>query len=186
MLAIFGLQLFYQFIPQFAIANFGNFPKLHLVAGFAQQLEHIALVELYTGLVKGVHTQHIGGNTAAELEEVEQFAQLGIVQLANVHSHHGNATVYMRGQCTQISLLVHIIQRFTLHVVQAVQILVVTGDGVDMGELNDEKLGEMFYFFEVCCGVSAYMLGVNPFNQPGVEFYKRNMFQLLGKPGYEV
>ena len=57
---------------------------------------------------------------------------------------------------------------------------------MDMGELNDEKLGEMFYFFELCCGVSAYMLGVNPFNQPGVEFYKRNMFQLLGKPGYEV
>ena len=56
---------------------------------------------------------------------------------------------------------------------------------VDMGQLNDEKLGEMFYFFELCCGVSAYMLGVNPFNQPGVEFYKRNMFQLLGKPGYE-
>ncbi len=55
---------------------------------------------------------------------------------------------------------------------------------MDMGELNDEKLGEMFYFFELCCGVSAYMLGVNPFNQPGVEFYKRNMFQLLGKPGY--
>ena len=56
---------------------------------------------------------------------------------------------------------------------------------MDMGELNDEKLGEMFYFFELACGVSAYMLGVNPFNQPGVEFYKRNMFQLLGKPGYE-
>ena len=57
---------------------------------------------------------------------------------------------------------------------------------MDMGELSDEKLGEMFYFFELCCGVSAYILGVNPFNQPGVEFYKRNMFQLLGKPGYEV
>ena len=57
---------------------------------------------------------------------------------------------------------------------------------MDMGELNNEKLGEMFYFFELACGVSAYMLGVNPFNQPGVEFYKRNMFQLLGKPGYET
>ena len=56
---------------------------------------------------------------------------------------------------------------------------------MDMGQLDDKKLGEMFYFFELCCGVSAYMLGVNPFNQPGVEFYKRNMFQLLGKPGYE-
>ena len=57
---------------------------------------------------------------------------------------------------------------------------------MDMGQLDDKKLGEMFYFFELCCGVSAYMLGVNPFNQPGVEFYKRNMFQLLGKPGYEA
>jgi len=57
---------------------------------------------------------------------------------------------------------------------------------MDMGELNDAKLGEMFYFFELACGISAYMLDVNPFNQPGVEFYKRNMFQLLGKPGYEV
>jgi len=57
---------------------------------------------------------------------------------------------------------------------------------VDMGELNNEKLGELFYFFELSCGISAYLLGVNPFNQPGVEFYKRNMFQLLGKPGYEA
>jgi len=57
---------------------------------------------------------------------------------------------------------------------------------MDMGQLTNEKLGEMFYFFELACGVSAYMLDVNPFNQPGVEFYKRNMFQLLGKPGYEV
>ena len=57
---------------------------------------------------------------------------------------------------------------------------------MEMGQLTNEKLGEMFYFFELACGVSAYMLGVNPFNQPGVEFYKRNMFQLLGKPGYEA
>ncbi len=57
---------------------------------------------------------------------------------------------------------------------------------MDMGALTNEKLGEMFYFFQLACGVSAYMLGVNPFNQPGVEFYKRNMFQLLGKPGYEL
>ena len=56
---------------------------------------------------------------------------------------------------------------------------------MDMGVLDDKKLGEMFYFFELSCGVSAYMLGVNPFDQPGVEFYKRNMFRLLGKPGYD-
>ena len=57
---------------------------------------------------------------------------------------------------------------------------------MDMGELNARKLGEMFYFFELACGISAYLLGVNPFDQPGVEFYKRNMFKLLGKPGYEA
>lgn len=57
---------------------------------------------------------------------------------------------------------------------------------MDVGELNEKKLGELFYFLELSCGVSAYMLDVNPFNQPGVEFYKRNMFQLLGKPGYEA
>lgn len=56
---------------------------------------------------------------------------------------------------------------------------------MELGALNEEKVGEVFYFLELCCGVSAYILGVNPFNQPGVEYYKRNMFRLLGKPGYE-
>ena len=56
---------------------------------------------------------------------------------------------------------------------------------MDCGELDEAKVGELFYFLELSCGVSAYVLGVNPFNQPGVEEYKRNMFQLLGKPGYE-
>ena len=55
---------------------------------------------------------------------------------------------------------------------------------MEMGQLNEKKLGELFWFFELSCGISAYMLGVNPFDQPGVEFYKRNMFELLGKPGY--
>lgn len=52
-------------------------------------------------------------------------------------------------------------------------------------EQNAYYLGQLFYFFEFACGVSGYVLGVNPFDQPGVEAYKRNMFALLGKPGYE-
>lgn len=56
---------------------------------------------------------------------------------------------------------------------------------VRIPEQNEFYLGELFYFFEFACGVSGYILGVNPFNQPGVESYKRNMFALLGKPGYE-
>ena len=49
-----------------------------------------------------------------------------------------------------------------------------------------ETLGSLIYFFEAACGISGYILGVNPFNQPGVEAYKKNMFALLEKPGYEA
>ena len=52
-------------------------------------------------------------------------------------------------------------------------------------ELNEYYLGQVIYFFEKACGISGYLLGVNPFNQPGVEAYKKNMFALLNKPGYE-
>ncbi len=57
---------------------------------------------------------------------------------------------------------------------------------VNLPEQNEFYLGELFYFFEFACGVSGYMLGVNPFDQPGVESYKKNMFALLGKPGFEA
>ncbi len=56
---------------------------------------------------------------------------------------------------------------------------------IDIPEQNEFYLGQLFYFFEFACGVSGYISGVNPFNQPGVESYKKNMFALLGKPGYE-
>lgn len=56
---------------------------------------------------------------------------------------------------------------------------------VTIPEQNEFYLGELFYFFEFAVGVSGYLLGVNPFNQPGVESYKKNMFALLGKPGFE-
>lgn len=57
---------------------------------------------------------------------------------------------------------------------------------VTVPEQNAYYLGQLFYFFEFACGVSGYLLGVNPFNQPGVESYKKNMFALLGKPGFEA
>ncbi len=56
---------------------------------------------------------------------------------------------------------------------------------VNVPERNEFFLGELFYFFEFACGVSGYVLDVNPFDQPGVEFYKKNMFKLLKKPGYD-
>lgn len=57
---------------------------------------------------------------------------------------------------------------------------------VELDELNEFTFGEMVYFFEKACGISGLLLGVNPFDQPGVEAYKKNMFALLGKPGFEV
>jgi len=56
---------------------------------------------------------------------------------------------------------------------------------VTMPSINEFNLGALFFFFEKACGISAYMLGVNPFDQPGVEDYKKNMFALLGRPGFE-
>ena len=56
---------------------------------------------------------------------------------------------------------------------------------VTIEKIDEENLGAIFYFFETACGISAYVLGVNPFNQPGVEAYKKNMFALLEKPGFE-
>ncbi len=57
---------------------------------------------------------------------------------------------------------------------------------INVEKLDEENLGELIYFFEKACAISGYMLGVNPFDQPGVESYKKNMFALLGKPGYEA
>jgi len=55
---------------------------------------------------------------------------------------------------------------------------------INIEKLNEETIGELIYFFELACGISGNILGVNPFDQPGVEAYKKNMFRLLGKPGY--
>ena len=56
---------------------------------------------------------------------------------------------------------------------------------VRIPDVSPYSLGQLFYFFEFACGVSGYISGINPFDQPGVESYKSNMFALLGKPGYE-
>lgn len=55
---------------------------------------------------------------------------------------------------------------------------------INIEKLNEETIGHLIYFFELACAMSGSLLGVNPFNQPGVEKYKTNMFQMLEKPGY--
>ncbi len=57
---------------------------------------------------------------------------------------------------------------------------------LEIPRLDERTIGALIYFFEKACGISGYLLGVNPFDQPGVEAYKKNMFALLEKPGYEA
>ena len=57
---------------------------------------------------------------------------------------------------------------------------------IKLKDMKEETCGQLVYFFEKACAISGYILGVNPFDQPGVESYKKNMFALLGKPGYEA
>jgi len=57
---------------------------------------------------------------------------------------------------------------------------------INITKVDEYTLGQLMYFFELACGISGYLLGINPFDQPGVESYKKNMFALLGKPGYEA
>ena len=94
--------------------------------------------------------------------------------------HHGLPHKYLEGKTLDFVEEQAFQGTLAAHVDGGVPVMVVQAD-----EICDRTLGELFWFFEQSCGISAYMLGVNPFNQPGVEFYKRNMFQLLGKPGYE-
>ena len=56
---------------------------------------------------------------------------------------------------------------------------------IHASDFSEDTLGQLIYFFEKACAISGYLLGVNPFDQPGVESYKKNMFALLGTPGYE-
>jgi glucose-6-phosphate isomerase len=55
---------------------------------------------------------------------------------------------------------------------------------ISLSKIDEYNLGQLMYFFELACAISGYVLGVNPFDQPGVESYKKNMFALLGKPGF--
>ncbi|MGN0308829.1 MAG: glucose-6-phosphate isomerase [Lachnospiraceae bacterium] len=99
------------------------------------------------------------GEEAVDLDGLNYLAGK-TVDFVNKSAMNGTVLAHTDGQ----------VPNFMIHVPQA----------------NEFYLGQLFYFFEFACGVSGYLLGVNPFNQPGVESYKKNMFALLGKPGYEA
>ena len=102
------MQLLFCEINRRIFANISGI----LIAGFSQELEHIALVKFHAGLVKGVDPQHIGGNTAAQLQEVEHLAHLCIIKSAHVHGDDGNAAVYVGSQGAKVGVFIHKIQIF--------------------------------------------------------------------------
>ena len=94
-----------------------------LITRLAQKLEHIPLVKLHAGLVKGVNPQQIGGDAAGQLEEIEEVAQLHIVQLTHVHGDDRHAAVRVGGYGAAEGLLVYEIQGLAFQIVETVQIL---------------------------------------------------------------
>ena len=137
-------------------ASVNNTADLHSMGQFIQEGERILFETVIN--VKNATRSVVIGSDAQNLDQLNY--------LAGQHVEHCDAMAQLG---TKLA-----------HIDGGVPQLEVTVDKVDAF-----NLGGLFYFFEFACGVGAYLLGVNPFNQPGVEAYKKNMFALLGKPGYE-
>ena len=134
-------------------------------------------------------------NTTADLHSMGQFIQEGdrVMFETVINIENANRSVVIEPDSQNLDQLNYLAGKHVEHCGAMAQLgtrLAHIDGGVPQLEISIEKinehnLGGLFYFFEFACGVSAYTLGVNPFNQPGVEAYKKNMFALLNKPGFE-
>lgn len=134
-------------------------------------------------------------NNTADLHSMGQFIQEGDRDMFEtvVNIERSNREVVIGSDPQNLDQLNYLAGQHVEHCSQMAQLgtKIAHIDGgvpqieVSIERINEFNLGGLFYFFEFACGVSAYTLGVNPFNQPGVEAYKKNMFALLDKPGYE-
>ncbi len=135
-------------------------------------------------------------NNTADLHSMGQFIQEGerVMFETVVNIEKSNRSVVIGSDAQNLDQLNYLAGKHVEHCNEKAMLgtrLAHIDGGVPQIEVSVEKideynLGGLFYFFEFACGVSAYTLGVNPFNQPGVEAYKKNMFALLEKPGYEA
>ena len=134
-------------------------------------------------------------NNTADLHSMGQFIQEGdrVMFETVVHVEKSTRSVVIGSDEQNLDQLNYLAGKHVEHCNHMAELGTVIAHedgGVPQMQVSVEKvdafnLGSLFYFFEFACGVSAYTLGVNPFNQPGVEDYKKNMFALLEKPGYE-
>ncbi|MBQ6578210.1 MAG: glucose-6-phosphate isomerase, partial [Bacteroidales bacterium] len=143
--------------------------------------------------LKGIFPASV--NNTADLHSMGQFIQEGerIMFETVINIENANRSVVIGSDSQNLDQLNYLAGQHVEHCGAMAQLgtkLAHIDGGVPQMEvsierINEANLGGLFYFFEFACGVSAYTLGVNPFNQPGVEAYKKNMFALLNKPGYE-
>ncbi|MBP5483282.1 MAG: glucose-6-phosphate isomerase [Bacteroidales bacterium] len=134
-------------------------------------------------------------NNTADLHSMGQFIQEGsrVMFETVLHVENAQRSVVIESDpqnLDQLNFLAGKHVEHCNHMAELGTVIAHQDGGVPQLQVSVEKvdafnLGSLFYFFEFACGVSAYTLGVNPFNQPGVEAYKKNMFALLEKPGYE-
>ena len=134
-------------------------------------------------------------NNTADLHSMGQFIQEGdrVMFETVVHVEKATRSVVIGSDPQNLDQLNYLAGKnveHCNHMAELGTVIAHQDGGVPQLQVSVEKvdafnLGSLFYFFEFACGVSAYTLGVNPFNQPGVEAYKKNMFALLEKPGYE-
>ena len=134
-------------------------------------------------------------NNTADLHSMGQFIQEGdrVMFETVINIENANRSVVIEPDSQNLDQLNYLAGKHVEHCGAMAQLgtrLAHIDGGVPQLEISIEKinehnLGGLFYFFEFACGVSAYTLGVNPFNQPGVEAYKKNMFALLNKPGFD-
>lgn len=135
-------------------------------------------------------------NNTADLHSMGQFIQEGsrVMFETLINVENANRSVVIGSDDQNLDKLNYLAGQHVDHCNAMAQLGVKVAhiDGgvpqleVSMERIDEYNLGSIFYFFEFACGISAYVLGVNPFNQPGVEAYKKNMFALLRKPGFEA
>lgn len=170
------------------LANFN--PKLHYLAEWWKQLygesegkEHKGLFPASVDFTADLHSmgQWIQEGERAIFETVLSVSRQEHQLIIPTSSDNLDGLNYIAGKrIDEVNKMAELGTRLA-HVDGGVPNLHIT-----IPALKERYVGQLIYFFEKACGVSGYMLGVNPFNQPGVEAYKSNMFALLGKPGYET
>jgi glucose-6-phosphate isomerase len=165
-------------------------PKLHFVAEWWKQLygesegkEHKGLFPAAVDLTTDLHSmgQWIQEGERSIFETVISIASPNQEVVIPTDTDNLDGLNYLAGKgVDQVNKMAEL----------GTQIAHVDGEvpniKIELPALNEYHLGELLYFFEKACGISGYMLGINPFDQPGVEAYKKNMFALLQKPGYEA